>query len=224
MTSRANALAFVFALSIPLTCVGFRLSSVVLKLNIALKASRSMMRVSKTSTPCAASWLSCSGHAAGANGIDAGKQHGMRYPAAYMSLLVLDELDGPGGIVLIERRALRGNDNEIGCRHGMRGPQIGNAFGIDNDKGCLLFRLLDQVEDRILFARLDDFKIAGPHPRLDHLAMGALGSASITITRAPFASSAARRRAEVDFPAPPLGVINAMVGIACSFRMNCMNC
>src|SRR2546430_4574983 len=38
----------------------------------------------------------------------------------------------------------------------------GNAFGVHDDKGGLFFRLFDQIEDRILFACLHNFQIAGP--------------------------------------------------------------
>src|SRR5262245_51734883 len=85
-------------------------------------------------------------HTTGANsGVDARKQHGMRDLTADMTLLIFDELDGPGGIVLIQRGTLRRHDHEVGCRHGVRGTQIGNAFRIDNHKRSLPFRVLDQV-------------------------------------------------------------------------------
>src|SRR2546428_8938270 len=86
----------------------------------------------------------------------------MRNAPAYLSFLVLDKLNGPGSIVLIERRALRWNDDEIGCRYSVGGLQIGNAFGIHDDKGPPFFRLFDEIENRILFARLNNFQIAGP--------------------------------------------------------------
>ena len=75
----------------------------------------------------------------------------MRYLAAYMALLILNKLDGPGGIVLISGGTLRRHDDEVGCRHGVRSAQIGDAFGIDNNERRLPFGIFDQVKDRILF-------------------------------------------------------------------------
>src|SRR5215471_11504547 len=86
----------------------------------------------------------------------------MRNSPACLSLLVLDEFNRPRSIILIERRALRWNDHKIGHRYGIRGLQVGNALSIHNDKGGLLLRLVDQVENRILFVRLHNFEIGGP--------------------------------------------------------------
>jgi len=84
----------------------------------------------------------CGHHTTRPNGsVDACKQHGMWNSPAYLSFLVFDELNGPGGIVLIECRALRRNDHEIGCRYGVCGLQIGNAFGVHDDKGGLFLIL-----------------------------------------------------------------------------------
>jgi hypothetical protein len=44
----------------------------------------------------------------------------------------------------------------------VRGAQISNAFGIDNNERRLPFGIFDQVKDRILFSGLDNFKIASP--------------------------------------------------------------
>src|SRR5690349_20871794 len=48
-----------------------------------------------------------------------------------------------------------------------------------------------------------------------HRVMGLFGSASMMVTAAPFsASSVARMSADVDFPAPPLGVAKTIEGMS----------
>src|SRR3978361_599224 len=55
---------------------------------------------------------------------------------------------------------------------------------------------------------------AGLPGRLAHCDTGLFGSASIMITVPPrSANMVARSTAEVDFPAPPLGLANTMVGM-----------
>src|SRR5215475_5821275 len=98
----------------------------------------------------------------------------MRNSPACLSLLVLDELNRPGSIILIERRALRWNDYKIGHRYSICGLQVGNAFGIHNDKGGLLLRLVDQVENRILFVRLHNFEIGDPSAPLGPFGYGGI--------------------------------------------------
>src|ERR1035437_6949666 len=57
-------------------------------------------------------------------------------------------------------------------------------------------------------------KVSGQPGRRAHCDTGWFGSASITVTAAPrWASSVASTTAEVDFPAPPLGLANTIVGI-----------
>ena len=57
-------------------------------------------------------------------------------------------------------------------------------------------------------------RLSGLPGRFAHFETGLLGSASIMVTRAPFpASSVASTTAEVDLPAPPLGLANTMVGM-----------
>src|SRR3954470_6318800 len=57
-------------------------------------------------------------------------------------------------------------------------------------------------------------RFSGRPSRLAQWDSGRLGSASMTVTAAPFrASSEASRMAEVDFPAPPLGLAKTIVGM-----------
>src|SRR5262249_12689771 len=57
-------------------------------------------------------------------------------------------------------------------------------------------------------------RLSGHPALLAHCETGLLGSASMIVTPAPFrASSVARMTADVDFPAPPLGLAKTIVGM-----------
>src|SRR5215210_2635772 len=57
-------------------------------------------------------------------------------------------------------------------------------------------------------------RLPGLPGRFDQRERGLFGSASITVTEAPFpASSVARRIADVDLPTPPFGLAKMIVGM-----------
>ena len=57
-------------------------------------------------------------------------------------------------------------------------------------------------------------RFSGRPGRFAHTETGLFGSASMMVTSTPLrASSVARMTAEVDFPAPPLGLAKTMVGM-----------
>jgi hypothetical protein len=65
-------------------------------------------------------------------------------------------------------------------------------------------------------------RLAGMPGRLAQRDTGLLGSASMIVTLAPCAaSSVARTTAEVDFPAPPLGLAKTMVGTPMRLPTTC---
>src|ERR1700730_2784279 len=79
-----------------------------------------------------------------------------------------------------------------------------------------VWRAAVSISSMIVFSEMSEMtaRFSGRPSLAAHCETGLLGSASMTVTEAPLrASSVASRTAEVDFPAPPLGLAKTMVGM-----------
>jgi hypothetical protein len=115
----------------------------------------------------------------------------------------------------VENRPARRDDDQVGAAHREADHHGGRAFQVDDHELGADGRRFDRADDRFLGDASDDIEAGRrPRSRLAHFEIGRFGSASMMVTVAlRLASSVASTTADVDLPAPPLGLAKTMVAM-----------